>query len=195
MGAVVCRNCHRQPGKGAQYTHWKERTAHARAWRTLAGAKARRIAAALGLEDPQEAPACLACHTTAAGVPKERIQRTFRVQWGVQCESCHGPGGYHKEQRMRDPRLRETEASGASTVTVEIPRDEIAIPSEKTCTACHNADSPTFRGFDFRRDLPRIAHVNPQRGRPWIPESLPPKKGGDPAVDEAPPHPEPPQQP
>lgn len=171
-GAAVCRNCHRQPGKGAQYPHWKK-TAHARAFQTLATPEARAIARERGLGDPQKEPACLRCHTTAWGEPRERVQRTFRVQWGVQCESCHGPGGFHKEQRMRDPRLRQADASGASTVTVDIPAGEIAFPRPETCTACHNEDSPTFRGFDFRRDLPKVAHVNPQRERPWIPESVP----------------------
>ncbi|MDB5678846.1 MAG: hypothetical protein JWM94_1848 [Sphingomonas bacterium] len=55
--------------------------AHSRAWRVLGEARARAIAARLGIGDPQSAPTCTGCHVgTAAARPSD----------GVGCEACHG---------------------------------------------------------------------------------------------------------
>ncbi len=37
------------------------------------------------------------------------------------------------------------------------------VPGESTCKGCHNPESPTFKGFDFKQALDKVAHPNPQR--------------------------------
>ena len=37
----------------------------------------------------------------------------------------------------------------------------LVIPTEETCTVCHNDGSPTFKGFDFAEYSAKIAHPNP----------------------------------
>jgi hypothetical protein len=37
----------------------------------------------------------------------------------------------------------------------------LRMPDEKVCTGCHNAESPTFKSFDFKTALAKIAHPNP----------------------------------
>jgi hypothetical protein len=36
-------------------------------------------------------------------------------------------------------------------------------PDEKTCLKCHNADSPTFKGFDYKAALAKIEHHIPPK--------------------------------
>jgi hypothetical protein len=78
VGHVSCGKCH-----GAIERRWA-RTAHASAGRTL-------------VEKGREtAPECLRCHVTGYGQPGGFRDMTS-TPWlmGVQCESCHGPGGLH----------------------------------------------------------------------------------------------------
>jgi len=37
----------------------------------------------------------------------------------------------------------------------------LIVPDEKTCTKCHNADSPTFKEFDFAAMYAKIEHTIP----------------------------------
>ncbi|NBB52109.1 hypothetical protein GVN24_27890 [Rhizobium sp. CRIBSB] len=64
---------------------------HSRAWRTLQGPWARRIATRLGLGDPTSAPSCLGCHADPAPVALRGAR--FQISDGVGCESCHGASG------------------------------------------------------------------------------------------------------
>jgi len=41
----------------------------------------------------------------------------------------------------------------------------LVIPDEKTCTTCHNSESPTFKSFDFKTMWPKIAHPNPAKAK------------------------------
>ena len=85
-----CSSCHKSKATGNQIEMWKA-TAHARAWKTLGTEAAREVAKKAGVDgDPQAAPRCLLCHTTAASLPK-------------------------------------------------------LVPEARTCTKCHNAESPTSR--------------------------------------------------
>ena len=68
----------------------------------------------------------------------------------MSCEACHGPGGdYWKMDVMKD----RTKSVAAGLV----------IPTEATCTACHNDKGPTFKGFDYAAMLAKVAHPNPQK--------------------------------
>jgi len=37
----------------------------------------------------------------------------------------------------------------------------LVVPTEETCTACHNDTSPTCKGFDFAEYSAKIAHPIP----------------------------------
>ena len=164
VGARVCRNCHRLPEKGDQYHHWGQKTPHVNAFKTLGTEKAREVARERGIEDPQKAPECLRCHLTAYGKPTEDFERTFeRVRtWGVQCESCHGPGSAHRTLRTRAA-ARQSPQEARRLTTLDIPPGEIRIPDEATCRSCHNPESPTYKPYDHKTFLARVAHPNPMR--------------------------------
>ena len=70
---------------------WQESStpggAHSRAFSVLSYARARQIAATLGLGDPTAAPACLGCHATPTG---GQTGEHFLTRDGVGCEACHG---------------------------------------------------------------------------------------------------------
>jgi Cytochrome c554 and c-prime len=147
IGADKCKMCHNSPAKGAQYTKWTE-SAHSKAYAVLASDEAKKIAAEKGIADPQKDDACLRCHVAGHGAPAAKLTDKYKVEDGVSCEACHGPGGdYWKMQVMKD----KTQAMAAGLV----------LPTEATCKECHNADSPTFKGFDFAAAKAKIAHPLP----------------------------------
>ncbi|HEU4402521.1 MAG TPA: cytochrome c family protein [Candidatus Polarisedimenticolia bacterium] len=149
VGADKCKMCHNSPAKGAQYTKWAE-SKHSKAFATLASEEAKKVAAAKGIADPQKAPECLRCHVSGSGAPAEKLTDKYKAQDGVSCEGCHGPGGdYWQMAVMKD----QAKAVAAGLV----------IPSEATCKECHNADGPTFKGFDFASMKAKIAHPNPAK--------------------------------
>lgn len=151
VGSEKCKMCHNSPAKGAQFKAWSE-SAHAKAFTALASEEAKKVAAAKGIADPQKAPECLKCHTTGHGSPAEMLTDKWKAEEGVGCEACHGPGGdYWKMTVMKD----QAQATTAGLV----------IPNEKTCTGCHNEESPTFKGFDFTTYVAKIAHPNPQNAK------------------------------
>ena len=150
VGAEKCKMCHNAPAKGAQFTKWTE-SKHSKAFQALAGEEAKKVAAAKGCADPQKAPECLRCHVTGHGVSAAKLTDKYKVEEGVSCESCHGPGGdYWQMSVMKD--VAKAKAAG------------MVLPDEATCKTCHNADSPTFKGFDYKAALAQIAHPNPQKG-------------------------------
>ena len=106
IGADKCaKMCHKSEAKGNQYGIWKKNK-HANAYNVLGTERAKEVAAKAGVTgDPRKADQCVKCHVTAYGVNKELIDSTFRVENGVQCESCHGPGSkYSKMSIMKDKR-------------------------------------------------------------------------------------------
>ncbi len=149
VGVDGCKICHRSPAKGNQFGKWQE-AQHSKAYETLASDKAKEIAADRGLGDPQQAEACLKCHVTAATLPADRKERTYKVEDGVGCESCHGPGSAYKPI----PIMRDQAKSIENGLT---------LPDEKFCLSCHNDENPTYTGFNFAEALKKIAHPNPQK--------------------------------
>ena len=149
VGAEKCKMCHNSATKGAQFTKWSE-SAHAKAYATLASEESKKIAAAKGIADPQKADECLRCHVAGHGAPADKLTDKYKAQDGVSCEACHGPGGdYWKMDVMKD----RAKAIAAGMV----------MPTEATCKGCHNAESPTFKSFDFAAMSAKIAHPNPQK--------------------------------
>lgn len=161
VGASKCKNCHRKKGSGEAYQKW-EQGPHAKALKTLATPKAKEAAQKAGIKgDPQKEPKCLKCHVTAYGADAKLLAKTYKVEDGIQCESCHGPGsGYRKKKIMIDKELAK--------------KNGLIIPAEKTCTVCHNSESPSWDpnqytvaggkkvGLDFEQAKKKIAHPTPE---------------------------------
>lgn len=163
IGADKCKSCHSSPEVGDQYGHWKG-TKHAKAFEVLASEESKKLAAEKGIADPQKDDACVKCHVTAFKVPEDQIKKGFDMKQGVQCETCHGPGDAHMKARFAAASSGE-----APTGPVEIPAGEIiASPDEKTCLACHNAESPSYKAFCFHEFSAKNRHLNPKKGRKAI---------------------------
>jgi hypothetical protein len=170
LGANRCKGCHSGEEIGKQYVIWST-TKHSKAFETLGSDNAKELAKAKGIEDPQKADACLKCHVTAFGEPAETIDKGFKQELGVQCESCHGPGEAHRKARMAS--AAETDPSKEIPVS---PTEINATPKIDTCHRCHNPESPTYKPFCFKESFGKIVHLIPHKKR--TPEQL--KKETDP---------------
>lgn len=134
IGATKCKMCHNKPDKGEQYNKWAAGP-HAKAMESLKG-------------DDATNPKCLKCHSTAASVDASLIA-TIKVEEGVSCESCHGPGSAYKSATIM--KSRELSVSKG-----------LVIPDEKVCKQCHNEESPNYKGFNYAEYVAKIAHDDPK---------------------------------
>jgi YVTN family beta-propeller protein len=163
VGARACARCHEGKAAGNQYSHWLL-TAHSKAWATLATPEAKVMARLSGLlDEPEKAPICLGCHATAADSESWERDPGFRLEDGVQCEKCHGPGSeYMDEKVMRDP-----EASRRAGLRKFTKRD---------CAVCHyvkGSHAAVLRRpqLDVEEAWKQLAHPVPKKaaaegGRP-----------------------------
>ncbi|MGE5178983.1 MAG: multiheme c-type cytochrome [Bacteroidota bacterium] len=152
VGDKKCKMCHNSEKGGAQFTKWSE-SKHAKAFETLAGDKAKEIAKAKGIADPQKDAQCLSCHQTGYGEAADQFGAAFVATDGVQCESCHGAGGdYIKMKTMAGIRDKSLKAEDYGLI----------MPTEDGCKKCHNDKSPTFKSFDFKEYSEKIAHKIPE---------------------------------
>ncbi|HWQ53463.1 MAG TPA: multiheme c-type cytochrome [Bryobacteraceae bacterium] len=124
VGARACAACHTGKGIGNQYGLWLH-SKHSRAYAALARPESKEIVEISGLRQvPQEAAICLGCHATAYNAEKWEKDDDFRIEDGVQCEACHGPGSeYMTEAVMRNP--EEARKAG------------LRIPDDRFCLGCH----------------------------------------------------------
>lgn len=160
IGADKCKSCHSAAESGDQYGHWKS-SSHAKAFEVLASDEAKKLGAEKGIADPQKDDACVKCHVTAFKVAEDQIKKGFDMKQGVQCETCHGPGEAHMKARFAAASAGDPPPEG-----VKIGPDEIlANPGEKTCLACHNSESPSYKPFCFHEFSAKIRHLNPKKGR------------------------------
>lgn len=158
VGSTMCKNCHSGAEKGGAFEHWQG-SPHAKAYETLATAKAKEVGKAVGVDDPQQSEKCLKCHVTAYGVDKKELRPTFKMEMGVQCEACHGPGEDHQKKRM-------AEAMKAGATPSPVAADEIRSGATlETCTQCHNPESPTYQPFCFDERMKLIEHLDPRKKR------------------------------
>jgi hypothetical protein len=148
IGVDKCAGmCHKGDAKGKQLEIWQE-SKHAGAFKTLTTPEADKIAKDKGFTTAAaETPACVKCHTFGRDVTDAELDATFDKTQGVQCETCHGPGSeYKKITVMKDQ--AQAIANG------------LLVHSDKAafCATCHNADSPTFKGFNFDEMWAKIQH-------------------------------------
>lgn len=149
IGTGKCKVCHKQDKRGNQFAVWEE-SAHAKAYATLATDEAKAVAKELGIEDPQQADACLVCHVTASFLGKEVVAMdSYSPDEGVGCEACHGPGSEYKSMKiMKDSAMAK--AAG------------LEMHESDHCLQCHNEKSPTYKEFVFEKRWAEIAHPIPE---------------------------------
>lgn len=144
-GAKLCGTCHKTGKGGTAFAVW-EKTAHAKAYQTLLSDEAKKIAKEKGLKSPpHENEACLKCHVTGGGSAKN-VEKTFKMDEGVTCEACHGPASAYKILHSKGDKAKSKEAG------------LIMGDKARECTVCHNAESPTYKEFDFKKEWAKIEH-------------------------------------
>jgi hypothetical protein len=149
LGSKACMACHKNPEKGDQYGKWLA-SPHAKAYQALQSDAAKKIAGEKGLKKPaEESPECIKCHIMGWDAKPELLAKTYDKTEGIGCERCHGPAADYKIVHMKDM---------AQAMTLGL-----VMPDEKLCKGCHNAESPTFKGFDFAKMSAAIAHANPKK--------------------------------
>jgi hypothetical protein len=149
VGPKTCGICHKKDETGNQLGKWQA-SPHAKAFESLGTPAAKEAAAKLGIDNPQTSGKCLKCHATAYNFTEEVATTKIKPEDGVTCESCHGPGKkYMSKSTMED--LEKSMANG------------LVHPATQSCQLCHNEESPTFKGFDEKTYVDKIAHPNPQK--------------------------------
>lgn len=152
VGVKKCKMCHTSAHAGAQFKIWSE-SKHSHAYEVLATPRALEVAKAESIEAPQSSPECLKCHVTGYGEPPSHFADTLSVKDGVQCESCHGPGGdYWKRTVMKD----------LWTGKVKPEAFGLVLPTKETCAKCHNEHATGGKPVNFTADSTKIAHPIPK---------------------------------
>jgi Cytochrome c554 and c-prime len=155
----MCGICHKKEDIGNQLAKW-EASPHAKSYELLGTPQAKAVGAKVGVDDPQHSGKCLKCHSTAYNWT-ETVQTTrIKVEDGVVCESCHGPGKTY----MSKTTMSNHDAAVAAG---------LVYPASKSCTLCHNDSNPAFKGdryttkdgkkveFDYEQAYAKIAHPVP----------------------------------
>ena len=155
VGAKACAQCHSGKKMGYQHSKWLL-TRHSTAYAVLAKPGAKTIAELSGItEEPQNAAMCLGCHSTGAEAEDWELDPEFRIEDGVQCEKCHGPGSeYMPAEIMTDP-----EAAMQAG---------LKMPEISDCMVCHvekgsHVAVHSLPALDLSEAWVRIAHPTPTR--------------------------------
>jgi nitrate reductase cytochrome c-type subunit len=149
VGVKKCVTCHKSEKQGKQKDIW-EKSKHSKTYIQLTSKEGLAKAKTLGIDDPTKSNKCLSCHAPEFD-KKELWQKKFKLEQGVQCETCHGPGSaYKKKKIMQD---------NATAVA-----NGLLIPDEKTCLNCHKKDNPEHKGtFDYKTSWEKIKHPVPKK--------------------------------
>jgi excinuclease UvrABC ATPase subunit len=151
VGIEACGMCHKTEKQGSQLSIWQN-SAHSKAFETLKTDSANQIAKEKGFLKPaSETWECLKCHVTGYNLDATMLGKNFKVEYGVQCETCHGAGSAYKEMKvMKDKKL-------AIEKGLIVP-DKL----EEFCVSCHNSESPTFVKLDINVAWDKIKHNIPK---------------------------------
>jgi YVTN family beta-propeller protein len=154
VGARACALCHEGHEAGNQYSQWL-RSKHAKAWASLALPEAKEMARLSGITDvPEESPICLGCHATGAEAEPWERGEGFRLEDGVQCEKCHGPGSEYIEV------MGDREASVRAGLRRFTKRDcEVCHYVKGSHVAVHNEPK-----IDVDEAWERLSHLIPDGG-------------------------------
>ena len=156
VGVETCGMCHKTEKQGSQLDIWKT-SAHANAYATLKTTEADSIAKAKGLSTiAAVSEVCLKCHVSGYNVDASLKTAKFKMEDGVQCDTCHGAGADYKSIKVMKDR-KEAIASGLKIFKTEEERVSL-------CKGCHNSESPTFDSTksDFKDLWSKIIHDIPK---------------------------------
>jgi hypothetical protein len=148
VGVKACGICHKKEESGNQVAKW-EASPHAKAFATLGTPAAKEIGKKAGIEDPQKSGKCLKCHSTAYNFTESVATEKIKVEDGVTCESCHGPGKKYMAKSVMEDQAKAIAAG-------------LIHPATESCKLCHNDQSPNFKGFDEKTYVEKIAHPDPK---------------------------------
>lgn len=147
VGVKDCSMCHKTEKQGSQLSIW-ENSKHSKAYETLKTAEADNIAKEKGFNTPAvETPECLKCHASGFDVDKALLGPKFKIEDGVQCETCHGPGSDYKAMSVMKDRQKSIENG-------MIVHENL----EEYCVGCHNVESPTFVDINVAEAWELIKH-------------------------------------
>lgn len=150
VGTSTCGMCHKSEKQGSQLTIWQN-SKHSQAYNALKTDQANEIAKTKGFQTKAvETPECLKCHASGYNVDAKMLADKFKIEDGVQCETCHGPGADYKSKKIME---NKTEAVANGLMLY----DKI----EDFCIGCHNAESPTYVEFNFETMWAKIKHPVP----------------------------------
>lgn len=149
-GTQVCGVCHKTEKQGKQLVIWQG-SKHANAYKTLLTDEAKKFSPDV---DPSKNEKCLKCHVSGNNVDKKLIGAKFKMEDGVQCETCHGAGSAYKSLKV----MKSREESVKNGLIVWKDKAEI----KTGCVKCHNSESPTFKEFKFDEMWAKIAHPVPK---------------------------------
>jgi hypothetical protein len=143
--------CHKSEKQGKQKDIW-ENSNHSKTYTQLSSKEGMAKAKVLGVEDPTKDAKCLSCHAPEFD-KKELWQKNFKLEDGVQCETCHGPGSEYKSKKIMEDR-EQAIANG------------MLVPDEKSCLTCHKKDNPEHKGtFDYKTAWEKIKHPVPDKAK------------------------------
>jgi YVTN family beta-propeller protein len=124
VGVRICAGCHTGEKIGNQYSKWLH-SKHSQAYAKLARPEGLEMAKLSGLRTPpQESTICLGCHATAWHAEDWEKDETFRIEDGVQCELCHGPGSEYASIEVMKDRQAAMKAG-------------LRMPDQEFCVNCH----------------------------------------------------------
>lgn len=152
IGVDACVMCHKTEKQGSQLSIWQN-SKHSKAYETLKTDFANQIATEKGFSTPAvETPECLKCHATGYDLDASLLGKKFKVEEGVQCETCHGPGSDYKDMKvMKDRNL--------SIENGLIVHENL----EDFCIGCHNVESPTHVEINVQEAWEKIKHPVPEK--------------------------------
>ncbi|MBU2493049.1 MAG: cytochrome c family protein [Bacteroidetes bacterium] len=159
VGAETCGVCHKSEKQGKQFDIWKA-SAHSKAYETLKTAEADSIAKAKGLStNAILSEACLKCHVSGYNINASLKTAKFKMEDGVQCETCHGAGSDYKNIKIMK-NIKDAEKNGLRVFATA--KERIAL-----CKGCHNSESPTFDSSksDFSKMWSKIKHDIPKSSK------------------------------
>ena len=142
-GVYVCKKCHSMTKRDYYdnvYELW-EKSPHANAMKELSSQASKDIAAKMGIADATTDVKCVKCHATAGEADPATQGKFYAREEGVTCEGCHGPGSRYKKKEIHAEAYDQALTMGFAHIKT---KDEVV----KTCTTCHNPESPTYHA-DF----------------------------------------------